>query len=383
MTQASNAIHSPSPAPQSADAHHDTPLAPVYSIVAPVYNEEGNLALFYERVRDALATLTEPWELVLINDGSQDGSLAIMERLAEEDRRVKVVNFARNFGHQLAVTAGIDYASGRAIVLIDSDLQDPPEVIPQLIEQWQAGYEVVYAVRTERKGESWFKLATARLFYRFIYRITDVDIPLDTGDFRLMDARVADVLRQMGEHSRFIRGMTSWAGFKQTGVGYVREARHAGETKYSLGKMVNFAWDAITSFSFFPLQVMVYLSSALAVLAIGVAIVISTLRLTMGPDFFGGQATTIVLLLLLTSFQFFFLFIIGQYVARIYDEVRGRPLYVVASTRGFENASKRDLPARPYWVASTRNLDARAGTMDGTMDGTGTAPVERSAPTDE
>lgn len=310
-------------------------MKPIYSVVAPVFNEQEIITKFYERVRDVMVGLGEPWELILVNDGSRDESLNKMTQIAAEDENVKVINFARNFGHQIAVTAGIDFATGQAIILIDADLQDPPEVIPDLIEQWKAGFEVVYAVRTERKGETWFKRTTAKLFYRLIHRITDVKIPVDTGDFRLMDYRVANVLRNMPEHHRFIRGMTSWVGFHQTGVGYVREAREAGETKYPLSKMIRFALDGVTSFSFFPLQVMLYMSVVLAILAIIVAVVISALRIAMGDEFFGGQATTIVLLLLLSSFQLFFLFIMGQYVARIYDEARNRPLYIVASTHGF------------------------------------------------
>lgn len=328
--------------------------SPVYSIVAPVYNEEGILRQFYERVRDVMTGLNGDWELIMINDGSRDQSLTIMHELAAQDPHVKVVNFARNFGHQIAVTAGIDYASGQAVVLIDTDLQDPPEVIPELVAKWREGYDVVYAVRAKREGETWFKLTTAKLFYRMIYKITDVDIPVDTGDFRLMDAKVANVLRQMREHNRFIRGMTSWVGFKQTGVEYVRRARAVGETKYPLRKMIRFAMDAVTSFSFFPLQVMVYLAATLGVLSIGFAIFVSALRITQGPDFFGGQATTIVLLLLLSSFQLFFLFLIGQYVARIYDEARSRPLYVVASTTGLEAPTQRLAPTnRTYAIAST------------------------------
>ena len=202
---------------------------PAYSIVAPVFNEAGNLPRFYEEVKTALDSMAESWELLLINDGSNDGSLEIMLDLAVSDKRVKVINFARNFGHQIAVTAGIDYATGSAVILIDADLQDPPAVIPELIDKWKAGYEVVYAVRSQRKGESLFKKWSAKLFYRLIHRITDINIPVDTGDFRLMDAKVVDVLRQMREHHRFIRGMTSWVGFKQTGVTYVREQRVWGK----------------------------------------------------------------------------------------------------------------------------------------------------------
>jgi dolichol-phosphate mannosyltransferase len=309
---------------------------PVYSIVAPVYNEEGNIPRLHSEIRRVMDSTGESWELVLINDGSRDGSLKEMRQAAAADPHVKIVNFARNFGHQTAVTAGIDYAKGKAVILIDADLQDPPEVILEMIDRWKAGYEVVYAVRSERKGESWFKRTSAKMFYRVIYRITDVNIPVDTGDFRLMDERVADVLRQMREHNRFIRGMTSWVGFKQTGVNYVREARTVGETKYPLRKMIRFAWDAVTGFSFFPLQVMIYVSLALGIIAVLSIPVIALMRVRFGPDFFGGQATTIILLLLLGSFQLFFLFILGQYVARIYDETRGRPLYVVASTENVE-----------------------------------------------
>ena len=312
---------------------------PRISIVAPIYNEEGNIQLLYQRISEVLAQTDAPWELIMVNDGSQDSSIALMSEVAANDDRVKVINFARNFGHQIAVTAGIDYARGDAVVLIDADLQDPPEVILDMIKEWENGFDVVYAVRAERRGESRFKVWTAKLFYRIIYRITDVNIPLDTGDFRLMDARVVDVLRQMREHNRFIRGMTSWVGFKQTGVYYTRDPRHSGETKYPLRKMIRFAWDAITGFSYFPLQVMIYFSALLGFLAVLTIPVIVLLRLTQGPEFFGGQATTIVLLLMLSSFQLFFLFVLGQYVARIYDETRGRPLYVVASAIGVETKS--------------------------------------------
>jgi glycosyltransferase involved in cell wall biosynthesis len=240
----------------------------------------------------------------------------------------------------LAVTAGLNYASGDAVVVIDADLQDPPELILEMVERWKAGYQVVYAVREERKGESWFKLFTAKLFYRLINRLTEVDIPLDTGDFRLMDRKVVDALNSMPEHNRFIRGLTSWIGFKQTGVTYVREAREWGETKYPLKKMIRFAMDAVTGFSYFPLQIMVYVSFVLGVLAILIIPIIAILRLALGDQFLGGQATNIVLMLLLSSFELFFLFIMGQYVARIYDEVRGRPLYILASTTGFDEPVK-------------------------------------------
>jgi glycosyltransferase involved in cell wall biosynthesis len=318
---------------------------PRYSIVAPIYNEEGNIQKLYDRISQVMDSTGESWELVTVNDGSRDKSFELLQALSQKDHRIKVVNFARNFGHQLAVTAGLQHTSGDAMVVIDADLQDPPELILDMLERWKAGYQVVYAVRQERKGESWFKLFTAKLFYRLIYRITDVDIPLDTGDFRLMDRKVVDALNSMPEHNRFIRGLTSWIGFKQTGITYVREAREWGETKYPLKKMVRFAMDAVTGFSYFPLQVMVYVSFVLGVLAVFAIPIIAILRLILGFQFLGGQVTNIIVMLLVGSFQLFFLFILGQYVARIYDETRGRPLYIVADKVGFDDPTNK--PVKP------------------------------------
>jgi len=321
---------------------------PRYSIVAPIYNEEGNIQLLYDRICKVMDSTGETWELITINDGSRDRSAELIEALAANDSRVKLLSFARNFGHQIAVTAGLNHAAGAAVVVIDADLQDPPELILEMIERWKAGYQVVYAVREERKGESWFKLFTAKLFYRIINRLTEVNIPLDTGDFRLMDERVVAALNAMPEHNRFIRGLTSWIGFKQAGVTYVREARHSGETKYPLKKMVRFAMDAVTGFSYFPLQIMVYVSFVLGVLAVLGIPIIAILRVVLGFNFLGGQATHIILLLLLSSFQLFFLFVMGQYVARIYDEARGRPLYILASKTGFDEPKKFiEQPVRP------------------------------------
>jgi dolichol-phosphate mannosyltransferase len=238
------------------------------------------------------------------------------------------VIFARNFGHQLAVTAGLDYSHGDAVIIIDADLQDPPEVIPEMIGKWREGYEVVYAVRAEREGESWFKLFTASIFYRLIYRITEVNIPLDTGDFRLMDRKVVDVLNQMRERHRFLRGMSSWVGFNQTGVAYKRSARFAGETKYPLKKMVKFASDAITGFSYLPLQIATYLgfiSAGISILAIPVVVIA---RLA-GAQAFLGQATTLIAVLFLGGVQLISLGILGEYIGRLYDEAKGRPLYIV------------------------------------------------------
>lgn len=323
------------------------PETPVFTIIAPVYNEEPIIAELYRRLVEVMDSTGEPWELIMVNDGSTDGSAHEMRALQERDPRVRVIHFARNFGHQNAVTAGMDFSRGQAIVIIDADLQDPPSVILDLIAKWREGYHVVYAVRSERRGETWFKTASAKLFYRLIYRITDVDIPLDTGDFRLMDRRVVDAVNQMREHNRFIRGMASWVGFRQTGVPYVRQERFAGETKYPLRKMLRFALDAITGFSYFPLQVTIYASLILALIAVLAVPIVAFLRLSTGELIFEGQATTLVVLLLLSSFQLFFFFIMGQYVARIYDEVRHRPHYVVAEIWETSSGSSASSDNRP------------------------------------
>lgn len=309
---------------------------PRYSIVAPCYNEEGGLHELYRRITEVMDSLGEPWELVLINDGSRDRTGEIMRELRNADARVRIVDFARNFGHQIAVTAGLDHAQGDAVIIIDADLQDPPQVILDMIQQWKAGFEVVYAVRSHRKGESWFKEFTAKAFYRLIYRITDVNIPLDTGDFRLMDRKVVDAVGQLRERHRFIRGMTSWVGFRQTGVTYVREERFAGSTHYPFRKMFKFALDAITGFSYLPLQVATYLGFAIAAISTIAAIAVIVARLFGGGAPFLGQATTLVVVLFIGGVQLITLGIIGEYLGRIYDEVKARPLYVVRETIGFD-----------------------------------------------
>jgi polyisoprenyl-phosphate glycosyltransferase len=299
-----------------------------YSIIAPIYNELENIPELYRRISQVMDSTNEPWELILVDDGSTDGSTEIIRTLAKEDECVRPVIFARNFGHQIAITAGWDYARGEAVVIIDADLQDPPELILEMAKKWKEGYDVVYAVRTEREGESWFKLWTASLFYRLIYRITDVKIPLDTGDFRLMDRKVVDVLKEMRERHRFPRGMSAWVGFKQVGVEYKRAARKAGETKYPFRKMFRLALNAITSFSYFPLQVATFFGFASAGIAIIAIPVVIALRLA-GSHFFEGQTTTLISVLFLGGVQLISLGILGEYVGRLYDEAKGRPLYIV------------------------------------------------------
>ncbi len=300
-----------------------------YSIVAPIYNEIEIIDEFCKRIKTVMDTTGETWELVLVSDGSTDGSTERIRELASASEQIRALIFARNFGHQIAVTAGLDYARGDAVTIIDADLQDPPEVILDLIEKWKEGYQVVYAVRAEREGESWFKKFSASLFYRFIYKITDVEIPLDTGDFRLLDRKVVDVMNSMREKHRFLRGMSAWIGYKQIGVEYKRAARFAGETKYPFKKMLQLALNAITGFSYFPLQVASYIgfvSAGLAIIAIPAVII---LRMT-GSQFFEGQTTTLISVLFLGGVQLISLGILGEYIGRLYDEAKGRPLYILS-----------------------------------------------------
>ncbi len=315
-------------------------MKPTFSIVAPIFNESGNISELYRRVKDVMDTTGEPWELVLVDDGSTDGSTEMMRDLAKQDERVRPVIFARNFGHQIAVTAGLDYTRGDAIIIIDADLQDPPEVMLDLIKKWREGYEVAYAVRAEREGESWFKLVTASLFYRLIYRITDVKIPLDTGDFRLLDRKIVNVMNQMRERHRFLRGMAAWVGFRQIGVPYKRAARFSGETKYPLKKMIKFASDAITGFSYFPLQLATYVGFVAAGIAIVAIPVVAVMRIAGNSAFF-GQASTLIAVLFLGGVQLISTGILGEYLGRMYDQLKGRPLYIVREEPEEEGISKQ------------------------------------------
>jgi dolichol-phosphate mannosyltransferase len=311
------------------------------SIVAAVYNEESVLNELYRRVSQVMDEIGEPWELILVDDGSRDSSGEIIATLHKQDARVKGVILSRNFGFQIAASAGIDHAQGEAIVLIDADLQDPPEIISQMVTKWREGYDVVYGVREQRAGETWFKRISAKMFYRLIRRITGVDIPADTGDFRIMDRRVVNILRSMREHNRFLRGMVPWVGFKQIGVPYKRDPRYAGESKFSsIRTMLPFALTGITSFSYFPLRLATYLGFTIGVVNIIAIFVVIILRLVTPDPVLLGQATTLVIVLFLGSIQLISLGIIGEYLGRIYDETRSRPLYILQSKWGFDASSE-------------------------------------------
>ena len=304
---------------------------PTLSVVVPIWNEEETIPELYRRMQEVMSKTGVTWELVMVSDGSTDRSTEMIRDLAKQDAHIRPVIFARNFGHQIAVTAGMAHSRGDAVVLIDADLQDPPELIIDMLAKWREGYEVVYAVRATREGESKFKLWTAKMFYRLINALTDTEIPLDTGDFRLMDRAVVDVMNRMGEHHRFIRGMVSWVGYKQIGIEYDRKERYAGETKYPLKKMLTLAMTAITGFSNVPLRLATYtgfISAAISIIFIPVVIIMRM----MGNQAFFGQATTLIAVLFLGGAQLMALGILGEYIGRLYDEGRNRPLYIARET---------------------------------------------------
>ena len=303
------------------------------SVVAPVFNEEGNVRAFHERTTATLGDL--PFEVILIDDGSTDATPDILDELAAADPRIRVVTLSRNFGHQTALTAGLEHAAGDAVVMIDADLQDPPELIPELVDWWRKGSDVVVAVREEREGETRFKLMTASWFYRLLGRVAQIEVEQNAGDFRLLSRRALDALLAMPERNRYIRGMTAWVGFTHTSVPYKRAPRHAGDTKFSLLKMLRFSFDAVASFSYVPLQLATLLGfffAAGAFLSIPVAI-----GFRIAGEFVPGVTTTVVAVLLLGGIQLMAIGIIGEYLARVYDEVKRRPLYLVQSRRNFDD----------------------------------------------
>jgi polyisoprenyl-phosphate glycosyltransferase len=312
------------------------------SVVAPVYNEQELVELFVRRTCAAVADHAFAFELVIVNDGSTDATPQLLDRIAATDRRVRVVHLSRNFGHQAALTAGLEHAVGDVVVMIDADLQDPPELIPTMVARWEEGADVVYAVRRQREGESAFKLATASWFYKLFDKLAQVDLEPNSGDFRLLDRRALDALLTMTERSRFLRGMTVWVGFTQTAVPYERDARNAGETKYTLRKMLRFSLDAIASFSHLPLQLATYVglvSAGVAFVAIPVVI-----GLHFAGSYLPGFGSLTIAILLLGGIQLIALGVIGEYVGRIYDEVKHRPLYIVREERNRPETLNGPLP---------------------------------------
>ena len=311
------------------------------SVIVPVYNEEAVITETNHRLLAVLDSLAIPFELIYVNDGSRDGSAALLRTFCRQDRRVKMLALSRNFGHQTAITAGMDHAAGQAVVIIDADLQDPPEIIPEMIRRWKDGYDVVYGRRISREGERWSKKLTARLYYRLLRRMTDVEIPVDVGDFRLIDARVRDALMKMPEHNRYVRGLISWLGFRQTSTDYVRAPRFAGETKYPLRRMIKLAVDGITSFSYRPLKLGIGLGIALSLLSFLFLVFVFAARLfdlvVMEP----GYASLMCVLLFFFGIMLIMLGVIGEYIGRIFEEVKGRPLYIICDKEGDLSPSGR------------------------------------------
>jgi len=295
----------------------------------------------YERLTEVMIGIGAPYEIILVNDGSMDASLMLMREVHAKDAHVKFVSLSRNFGHQVAITAGLDHSSGKAVVVMDADLQDPPEVIPELIAKWREGFEVVVAVREGRRGETAFKRGTAALFYRLLRQLTSTEIYLDAADFRLMSRKAVNALNTLRERHRFMRGLASWVGFRQTIVTFTRDVRHAGETKYPLRKMLRFALDGITSFSFFPLQLATYLGFGVSFISLVYVVYAIGLKL-FTDELVPGWASVIVAILFVGGVQLITVGIIGEYVGRIYEEVKQRPLYFVDETAGIEHM--RDQP---------------------------------------
>lgn len=309
-----------------------------YSIIIPMYNEQEVIEHTYDRLKQVMDTTDEAYELIFVNDGSRDRTVELISMISEFDPNVRLIDFSRNFGHQIAISAGMDYAQGDAIVVIDADLQDPPEVILDMIAKWKEGYEVVYGKRLKRKGETLFKKVTAKVFYRILRSMTSFDIPIDTGDFRLIDRKVCDVLRGLKEKNRFVRGLVSWIGFRQTMVEYVREERFAGETKYPLKKMIGFALDGITSFSYKPLKIATYVGFTLSIGSFLYLLVVVFQKLFSGFPV-QGWASIVAVNLLFNGIILMILGVIGEYIGRIYDESKGRPLYIVREVQGYSSSA--------------------------------------------
>jgi polyisoprenyl-phosphate glycosyltransferase len=308
-----------------------------YSIVVPIYNEEVNIPELYRRLQAVMDYLDGTAELVLVDDGSRDRSLMLIRQLHEQDGRVCYLSFARNFGHQIAVTAGLNFARGQAVIVMDADLQDPPELIPDLIQQWQQGYQVVYAQRTQRLRESWFKRFTAYWFYRTLRHLADVEIPSDTGDFCLMDRRVVDLLNAMPERNRYIRGLRAWVGFRQTAVLFDRAPRYAGTVKYTFGKSLALAINSLVGFSKVPLRLSTYLGLAAAVVSLLMSLLVLYWRFFAPNSPLTGYTIITVVVFFLGAVQLISIGILGEYIGRIYEEIKGRPLYTLSEVGGFQS----------------------------------------------
>jgi len=300
----------------------------VYSIVIPVLNEEKVLNELYQRLTKVMTDIGESYEIIFINDGSTDNSLKIMKQLHTHDKRIKIIDFSRNLGHQIAITAGIDFTSGDAVITIDADLQDPPEVIPDLIKKWKEGYEVIYGIREKRKGENFFKKISTLIFYRLINKMTMINMPPDSGDFRLIDKKVVNNLKNIRENNRYVRGLTYWIGFKQIGVPYERDKRFAGKSKYPIKKLFKLAYDAIFSFSNFPLKIATYFGFIVSFLSFLYLIYALIIKLFTN-SVIHGWTSLMISILFLGGVQLICLGIIGEYIARINDEVKKRPLYII------------------------------------------------------
>lgn len=314
-------------------------MNPQYSLVIPIYNEEKNIAELYRRLRAVMDKLGDV-ELILVNDGSRDRSLLLLRELHRQDRRICYLSLSRNFGHQIALTAGLNFVRGQVIVVLDGDLQDPPELIPHLIEKWQQGYQVVYAQRSRRHRENWFKRLCAYCFYRLLQRLAEVEIPLDTGDFCLMDRQVVDVLNQMPERNRYLRGLRSWIGWKQTSISYERDPRFAGEVKYTFAKSLSLAANGLVSFSRLPLRLSTYVGLFAAVVAVLMAVLVLYWRIVAPDSPLTGFATIMIAIFFLGAVQLVSIGILGEYIGRIYEEVKGRPLYVLSEVVGFTTQVK-------------------------------------------
>ena len=305
-----------------------------YSIVIPLYNEESGLPVLVERLQEIMTQFDGPAEVVMVDDGSRDGTYELARAASESDPRFKLIQLSRNFGHQVAITAGMDAAAGDAVIIMDADLQDPPHVVLQMIEKWKEGYEVVYGLRERREGERLFKTATASMFYGLLHRIADVDTPVDVGDFRLVDRKALNAFLQLRENNRYVRGMFSWVGFRQTGVAYTREERYAGTTHYTLSKMVRLASNGILGFSTAPLRLALNTGIFLAIASVIYGVVAISLKLA-GQSLVPGYASLLFAVTFLSGIQLAVMGMVGLYVGRIYDEARSRPLYVVRERHGF------------------------------------------------